>query len=80
MRTAIEAAGARLLFFPPYSPDLNSSGMAFSKLKALLRKAAERTVEALGLPSGDPSTPSPPTSVPISSLLQGTNQIKPKML
>lgn len=47
IRAAIEAAGARLLFLPPYSPDFNPVEMAFSKLKALLRKAAERTVEGL---------------------------------
>ncbi|XYD06907.1 IS630 family transposase [Methylobacterium sp. NMS12] len=47
VRAAIEAAGARLLFLPPYSPDFNPIEMAFSKLKALLRKAAERTVEGL---------------------------------
>lgn len=46
-RTAIETAGARLLFLPPYSPDLNPIENAFSKLKALLRKAAARTVEQL---------------------------------
>ncbi len=42
VQAAIEAAGARLLFLPPYSPDLNPIEMAFSKLKALLRKTAER--------------------------------------
>lgn len=47
VRTAIEAAGARLLFLPPYSPDMNPIEMAFSKLKALLRKAAARTVDDL---------------------------------
>ncbi|SDN26344.1 Transposase [Methylobacterium phyllostachyos] len=47
VRAAIEAAGARLLFLPPDSPDLNPIEMAFSKLKALLRKAAERTVVGL---------------------------------
>jgi transposase len=47
VRAAIEAAGARLLFLPPYSPDFNPIEMAFAKLKALLRKAAERTVEGL---------------------------------
>ena len=46
-RHAIEAAGARLLFLPPYSPDLNPIENAFAKLKALLRKAAARTVEQL---------------------------------
>src|SRR3982751_1744733 len=47
VREAIEAAGAKLLFLPPYSPDFNPSEKAFSKLKALLRKAAERTVSGL---------------------------------
>jgi transposase len=47
VRAAIEAAGARLLYLPPYSPDFNPIEMAFSKLKALLRKAAERTVDGL---------------------------------
>lgn len=47
VRMAIEAAGATLLYLPPYSPDFNPIEKAFSKLKALLRKAAERTVDAL---------------------------------
>jgi transposase len=47
VRQRIEAAGARLLYLPPYSPDLNPIENAFAKLKALLRKAAERTVEGL---------------------------------
>ena len=47
VREAIEAAGASLLFLPPYSPDLNPIEMAFAKLKALLRARAIRTVEAL---------------------------------
>ena len=46
VRAAIRAAGARLLFLPPYSPDLNPIEQVFSKLKHLMRKAAERTVEA----------------------------------
>ncbi len=46
-REAIERAGATLLFLPPYSPDFNPIEMAFSKLKAIMRKAAERTIEAL---------------------------------
>jgi len=46
-RALIEAAGARLLFLPPYSPDFNPIENAFAKLKALLRKAAERTVDGL---------------------------------
>jgi transposase len=47
IKAAIEAAGATLMFLPPYSPDLNPIELMFSKLKTLLRKAAERTVEAL---------------------------------
>ncbi len=46
VRRAIRSAGAHLLFLPPYSPDLNPIEQAFSKLKTLLRKAAERTVTA----------------------------------
>ena len=46
-RALIEAAGASLLFLPPYSPDVNPIENAFAELKALLRKAAERTVEGL---------------------------------
>src|SRR5207302_7541895 len=47
IREMIEAAGATLLYLPPYSPDFNPIEQAFAKLKALLRKAAARTVEAL---------------------------------
>ena len=47
VRRSIEAAGASLLYLPPYSPDFNPIENAFSKLKALLRKAAERTIGAL---------------------------------
>jgi transposase len=47
VRTSIEATGATLLYLPPYSPDFNPIENAFSKLKALLRKAAERTVDGL---------------------------------
>src|SRR6185503_17866077 len=47
VRTAIEATGAPLRYLPPYSPDLNPIEMAFSKFKALLKKAAARTIEDL---------------------------------
>jgi len=53
VRKAIEAAGATLLYLPPYSPDFNPIEMAFSKLKALLRK-----------PPSEPSTPSGTGSAP----------------
>ena len=47
VREAIEAAGARLRYLPKYSPDLNPIEQAFSKLKAHLRKSAERTIPRL---------------------------------
>lgn len=46
-RRAVEASGARVLFLPPYSPDMNPIELAFSKLKALLRKAAARSARNL---------------------------------
>jgi transposase len=45
-RRAIRAAGAHLLFLPPYSPDLNPIEQVFAKLKTLLRKADERSIDA----------------------------------
>jgi transposase len=47
VREAIEGAGGALRYLPPYSPDLNPIEQAFAKLKALLRKAQERTVEGV---------------------------------
>ena len=47
VRALIENAGATLLYLPPYSPDFNPIENAFAKLKALLRKAAERTIAGL---------------------------------
>ena len=47
IRAAIEAAGATLLYLPAYSPDFNPIEMAFSKFKALLRKAAARSISDL---------------------------------
>jgi transposase len=47
VRAAIEACGAELRYLPPYSPDLNPIEMAYSKLKAALKKAAARTLETL---------------------------------
>ena len=46
IRATIRSVGARLLFLPPYSPDLNPIEQVFAKLKHLMRKAAERTAEA----------------------------------
>jgi transposase len=47
VRHAIEARGASLLYLPPYSPDFNPIEQAFAKLKAMLRKAAARTLDDL---------------------------------
>lgn len=47
VKEIIEAAGAKILYLPPYSPDLNPIEQAFAKLKALLRKAMARSYQAL---------------------------------
>ena len=47
VRKLIRSVGARLLFLPPYSPDLNPIEQVFAKLKHLLRQAAERTAETV---------------------------------
>jgi transposase len=52
VRKAIRAAGAKLLFLPKYSPDLNPIEQVFSKLKHMLRKAQARSYEALLIASG----------------------------
>ncbi|APH70213.1 IS630 family transposase [Aquibium oceanicum] len=49
----VRQRGAWLLFLPPYSPDLNPIEMAFSKLKALLRKKAARTFDGISTAVGD---------------------------
>ena len=53
IRASIRTAGARLLFLPPYSPDLNPIEQAFSKLKHHLRNASPRTVEATWRSTGE---------------------------
>jgi len=80
VRRAIRAAGAKLFFLPPYSPDLNPIEQAFAKLKTLLRKAAERTVELLGSASAPCSQPSPRRNAPTTSSMLDTLQRKPIML
>jgi putative transposase len=47
VRAAVKAAGARLLFLPKYSPDLNPIEQLFSKVKTLVRKAAPRSLDAV---------------------------------
>ena len=53
VRTAIESAGAHLRYLPPYSPDLNPIEPSFSKLKAIIRKTAPRTIDALERAAAD---------------------------
>jgi transposase len=60
VRAAIEAAGANLLYLPPYSPDLNPIEMLFAKLKAIVRSLAAKTVEALWQAIGAISVQIPP--------------------
>lgn len=52
-RNAIRSVGAKLFFLPAYSPDLNPIEMVFAKLKTLLRKADERSIEATWRRIGD---------------------------
>lgn len=52
VRETIEAAGASLLYLPPYSPDFNPIENAFAKLKAMIRKAAARTIDSLWATTG----------------------------
>jgi len=53
VRKMVKAAGSRLFFLPAYSPDLNPIDMVFAKLKTLLRKADERSIEATWRKIGD---------------------------
>ena len=53
VRAAIRNVGAKLFFLPPYSPDLNPIEMVFAKLKTLLRRADERSIEATWRRIGD---------------------------
>lgn len=61
VRRAIRAAGAHLLFLPPYSPDLNPIEMLFAKLKTLLRKANPRSIAAVWHRIGELLTEFSPT-------------------
>jgi putative transposase len=60
-RTAIRAAGARLMFLPKYSPDLNPTEQVFAKLKTLVRKAEPRTFEAISDAINNALAQVPPT-------------------
>lgn len=74
VREAIEAAGAELCFLPPYSPDFNPIEKAFSKLKAHLRKAAERTIHGLWTAIGHIVELYAPKNAPTTSAPADTTQ------
>lgn len=80
VREAIEAAGARLLYLPPYSPDFNPIENAFAQIKALLRKAAARTITALWNAIAAAIDAAPRTPAPTTSPRQAMNQRDRKML
>lgn len=67
---AIRAAGASILYLPPYSPDLNLIEQVFAKLKALLRRAAARTRRHSGRPTGRSSASSAQPSAATTSPTQ----------
>jgi transposase len=77
---AIAAAGASLLYLPPYSPDLNPIEQFFAKLKALLRKAATAPDKHYGPPSAvfsiSPTQTNPETTSPTVTM----NSPKPNMV
>lgn len=81
VRDAIHAAGAELRFLPPYSPDFNPIEMAFSKLKAFLRKAATRTRDDLWRAIGKGiDTFTPPSNASTTSLLPDMTATDGKVL
>ena len=80
VRHAIEAAGASLLFLPPYSPDFNPIENAFAKLKALLRAAASEPSTVSGPGSAISSTASPHKNVQTTSPPPDTTQPDQKWL
>jgi transposase len=80
VRQAIEAAGAELRFLPPYSPDFNPIEMAFSKLKAYLKKTAARTVDDLWDAVAHGIQTFTPTECKITSTPQVTTAIDRIML
>jgi transposase len=80
VREAVQAAGATLRFLPPYSPDFNPIENAFSKLKALLRKAATRSIDALWDAIRNALPQFSPQNVPATSPPQDMNQTDQIML
>jgi transposase len=80
VRTAIRSVGARLLFLPPYSPDLNPIEQVFAKLKAHLRKAKARTINALWQAVGSICDLYSPENAGTTSNMPATLQINGSML
>ena len=80
IRDAIEGRGATLLYLPPYSPDFNPIENAFAKLKALLRKAGERSVEGLWHLIGKLIDAFTPKESPTTSRQQAMIRTKLKVL
>jgi transposase len=76
IQAAVRAANASLLYLPPYSPDLNPIEQVFAKLKALLRKAAVRTKEALWTTIGELLDRSPPRNARTTSATADTSSPK----
>jgi hypothetical protein len=76
MRRAVRATGARLLFLPPYSPDLNPIEQVFAKLKHLMLKAKERTVDASWKRSGPLLETSKSRNAKTTSPMQATLHLK----
>ena len=74
IRSAIASKGARLLFLPPYSPDLNPIEQAFAKLKHLMRKARNAPSKRLGGASACSSARSANTNVPTTFKTQAMHQ------
>ena len=77
LRQIIRAAGARLWFLPPYSPDLNPIEQAFAKIKHWMRAAQKRTVADTWRHSALSSTPSDPTNARTTS--QTPAMLPPKL-
>ena len=80
VRQAIAAAGATILYLPPYSPDFNPIEQLFAKLKALLRKAAARTQHELWRAIGRLLETCPPANAPTISAIAAMVLPKVKML
>jgi transposase len=78
VREALQAAGANVLYLPPYSPDLNPIEQLFAKLNAMLRSAAARTNDALWAIVGAALGAFPETECRIISPTAGTSSSAPR--